>query len=129
MILGDRIRQLRESKKQTQGDIQARTGLLRCYISRVENGYTVPTIDTLEKFANALEVPLYQLFYEGTDVPAAARAREEAPDDNEWAGSCKDVAYFRKLTKCLGAMSPTDRTALVFMCKAMCQRNRTVERS
>ena len=45
------------------GDVENRTGLLRCYISRVENGHTVPAIETLEKFARALEVPIYQLFY------------------------------------------------------------------
>jgi transcriptional regulator with XRE-family HTH domain len=63
MILGDRIRELREAKKLSQGDIEKRTGLLRCYISRVENGHTVPAIETLEKIARACEVPLYHLFY------------------------------------------------------------------
>ena len=63
MIIGDRLRALREDKKLSQGDIEKRTGLLRCYISRVENGHTVPAIETLEKMARALEVPLYQLFY------------------------------------------------------------------
>lgn len=42
---------------------------LRCYISRVENSYTVPAIETLEKLARALEVPLYQLFYDGEEPP------------------------------------------------------------
>ena len=51
MIIGDRIRLLRETKKLSQGDIEKRTGLLRCYISRVENGHTVPAIETLEKLA------------------------------------------------------------------------------
>jgi len=65
MIIGDRLRALREEKKLSQGDIEKRTGLLRCYISRVENGHTVPAIETLEKLARALECPLYQLFYDG----------------------------------------------------------------
>src|SRR5260370_27766909 len=69
MIIGDRLRALREEKKLSQGDIEKRTGLLRCYISRVENGHTVPAIETLEKMARALEVPLYQLFYEGQEPP------------------------------------------------------------
>jgi transcriptional regulator with XRE-family HTH domain len=56
MAIGDRLRALREEKKFTQGDIEKRTGLLRAYISRVENGHTVPAIETLEKFARALEV-------------------------------------------------------------------------
>jgi len=62
MIVGDRLRELREVKNLSQGIIEQRTGLLRCYISRVENGHTVPSIETLEKLARALEVPMYQLF-------------------------------------------------------------------
>ena len=70
MIIGDRLRALHEEKKLSQGDIEKRTGLLRCYISRVENGHTVPAIETLEKMARALEVPLYQLFYDGGSRPS-----------------------------------------------------------
>jgi len=51
MVISDRLRALREEKKLSQGDIEKRTGLLRCYISRVENGHTVPAIETLEKMA------------------------------------------------------------------------------
>ena len=69
MIIGDRLRLLREQKKFSQGEIEKRTGLLRCYISRVENGHTVPAVETLGKFARALEVPLYQLFYDGEEPP------------------------------------------------------------
>jgi transcriptional regulator with XRE-family HTH domain len=69
MVIGDRLRELREQKKFSQGDIEHRTGLLRCYISRVENGHTVPAIETLEKLARALEVPMYQLFYDGAKPP------------------------------------------------------------
>ncbi len=65
MIIGDRLREMREEKKLSQGDIEKRTGLPRCYISSVENGHTVPAIETLEKMARALEVPLYQLFVRG----------------------------------------------------------------
>ncbi len=56
MIIGVRLRALREEKKFSQGEIENRTGLLRCYISRVENGHTIPAVETLEKFARALEV-------------------------------------------------------------------------
>jgi transcriptional regulator with XRE-family HTH domain len=64
LIISDRLRALREEKQLSQGDIEKRTGLLRCYISRVENGHTVPAIETLEKMARALEVPMYRLFYD-----------------------------------------------------------------
>ena len=65
MVIGYRLKELRESKELSQGDIEKRTGLLRCYISRVENGHTVPAVSTLEKMARALEVPMYKLFHEG----------------------------------------------------------------
>jgi transcriptional regulator with XRE-family HTH domain len=65
MLIGERLRALREEKNFSQGVIEKRTGLLRCYISRVEIGHTVPAVETLEKFARALEVPMCQLFYDG----------------------------------------------------------------
>jgi len=65
MIIGRRIRQLREERNLSQADIEERTGLLRVYISRVENGHTIPSLETLERLAAALEIPLHQLFYEG----------------------------------------------------------------
>lgn len=69
MLIGERIRKLREAKGLSQGEFEQRTGLLRSYISRVENGHTVPSLDTLEKVAAALEIPLYRLFYEGDKAP------------------------------------------------------------
>jgi transcriptional regulator with XRE-family HTH domain len=61
MLIGLKLKEIRESKKLSQGDIEERTGLLRCYTSRVENGHTVPAVETLEKYARALEVPLSRL--------------------------------------------------------------------
>jgi transcriptional regulator with XRE-family HTH domain len=69
LMIGERLRTIRESKNLSQGDIEQRTGMLRCYTSRVENGHTVPSIDTLAKYAQALEIPLYQLFYDGEAEP------------------------------------------------------------
>jgi transcriptional regulator with XRE-family HTH domain len=123
MIIGDRIRQLREAKNQSQGDIEKATGLLRCYVSRVENGHTVPAIETLEKFARALEVPMYQLFYEGTDVPVVAKERGFGTDDPEWGSSGKPAAYFHRLGKFLGKMSPNDRRILLQVTGLMASRN------
>ena len=73
MIIGLRLRQLRESKGLSQGDVEKRTGLLRCYTSRVEHGGTVPSIETLQKYAHALEVPLYRFFYDGDNAPEAPK--------------------------------------------------------
>ena len=69
MLIADRLRELREAKKLSQGEIEKRSGLLRVYISRMENGHTVPSIETLEKLARAMEIPLYQFFYEGDEPP------------------------------------------------------------
>ena len=86
MIIGDRLREMREEKKLSQGDIEKRTGLLRCYISRVENGHTVPAIETLEKMARALEVPMYQLFYDGEKPPVLPNLpKRKSSDDIAWA--------------------------------------------
>ena len=78
MDIGKRLRQLREAKGLSQGDIERRSGLLRSYISRVEGGYTAPSISTLEKFAKALEVEPYQILYHGEGRPASPRVPEQA---------------------------------------------------
>jgi transcriptional regulator with XRE-family HTH domain len=94
MIIGERIRLLRESKKLSQGDIEKRTGLLRCYISRVENGHTVPAIETLEKLARAMEVPLYQLFYDGEEPPELPNLpKRKSADDIAWGSTGKEARF------------------------------------
>jgi transcriptional regulator with XRE-family HTH domain len=113
MVICDRLRELRESKNLSQGDIEKRTGLLRCYISRVENGHTVPAIETLEKLARALEVPLYQLFYDGEKPPALPNLlKRKTSDDIAWESSGKNALYLHKLRKCLGKAADKDRKIL-----------------
>jgi len=86
MIIGDRLREMREAKKLSQGDVEKRTGLLRCYISSVENGHTVPAVETLEKLARAFEVPIYQLFYEGEEPPKLPNLlKRSSSEENAWA--------------------------------------------
>jgi transcriptional regulator with XRE-family HTH domain len=65
MEIGQKLRELREAKHLSQADIHQKTDLLRNYTSRVENGFTVPSVETLEKYAYALGVPLYRFFTEG----------------------------------------------------------------
>src|SRR5947209_17660977 len=60
--IGATIRAYRQQKGMSQGDIEKRTGLLRCYLSRVENGHTVPSLETLQKIAYALDLHLSQFF-------------------------------------------------------------------
>src|SRR5260370_37617881 len=87
MEIGQRLRELREQKNLSQGHIEKRTGLLRCYISRVENGHTVPAVETLEKFARALEIPMYQLFYDGDKPPELPNLLKRKSSDATACGS------------------------------------------
>ena len=120
MIIGDRLREMREEKKLSQGDIEKRTGLLRCYISRVENGHTVPAIETLEKMARALEVPLYQLFYDGEKPPPLPPLPIRRTATNlAWGSSGKDGRYLMKFRHQLGRMDDADRRLLFFMAQKM----------
>src|SRR5450631_4380910 len=109
MIIGDRLRVLREQKKLSQGEIEKRTGLLRCYISRVENGHTVPAVETLEKFARALEVPMYQLFYDGEEPPKLPHlSKRRSAEDVAWGGTGKDARTLTKFRRLLGRADETD---------------------
>ena len=65
MLIGRRLREIRVSKRITQAEIRKRTGLHQCYTSRVENGQTVPSVATLEKYARGLEIPIHELFHDG----------------------------------------------------------------
>jgi transcriptional regulator with XRE-family HTH domain len=123
MIIGDRLRVLREDKKLSQGDVEKRTGLLRCYISRVENGHTVPAIETLEKMARAFEVPMYQLFYDGEEPPKLPQLlTRKSSDENAWGNSGKDGRYMSKLRRLLGKSGEQDRKLILYMAQKMANR-------
>src|ERR1700678_279547 len=103
MVIGDRLRELRETKQLSQGDIEKRTGLLRCYISRVENGHTVPAIETLEKLARAMEVPLYQLFYDGDEPPKVMSVlKRNGGQDTQWGSTGRDARTLHQFRRLLG---------------------------
>src|SRR3977135_662954 len=123
MVICDRLRDLRESKNLTQGDIEKRTGLLRCYISRVENGHTVPALETLEKFARALEVPMYQLFYEGEEPPKLPNLpRLKTGDDIAWGSKGKDARLLAKFCRLFSRMGEDNLGIVLFMAQKMARR-------
>src|SRR6201999_2560395 len=123
MIIGERIRLLRETKKLSQGDVEKRTGLLRCYISRVENGHTVPAIETLEKLARAMEVPLYQLFYDGEEPPELPNLpKRRSADDIAWGSAGKDARFLNKLRRLLSKSNDEDRKLILYMAQKMANR-------
>jgi len=111
---------MREDKHFSQGDIEKKTGLLRCYISRVENGHTVPAIETLEKMARALEVPMYQLFYDGEEPPKLPNLpKRKSSDDIAWGSTGKDARFLNKLRRLLGKAEEADRKLLLYMTQKM----------
>ncbi|MGC1684325.1 MAG: helix-turn-helix domain-containing protein [Candidatus Acidiferrales bacterium] len=123
MIICDRLRTLRESKKLSQGDIEKRTGLLRCYISRVENGHTVPSIETLEKLAHAMEVPLYHLFYDGEEPPELPNLpKRKTSDDIAWGSRGKEARILSRFRRLLSKTTETDRRLLLYMAQKMAHR-------
>jgi transcriptional regulator with XRE-family HTH domain len=116
MLIGVRLRQLREQKQMSQGDIEERTGLLRCYISRVENGHTVPSLETLERFAGVLDVPLYQLFYSGEEAPPTPsltprKTVEELTGENAEKGLAPQ--FLLKLRNLLSRLTEPDRDVIL----------------
>src|SRR5208282_1645525 len=123
MIIGERVKFLREQKKLSQGEIEKRAGLQRVYVSRVENGHTVPSVETLEKFARALEIPMYQLFYDGEEPPKLPNLpKRKSTDDILWGSTGKDSRWLHKLRHLLGRTEESDRKILMFMAQKMAKR-------
>jgi transcriptional regulator with XRE-family HTH domain len=123
VIIGDRLRALREQKEFSQGDIEKRTGLFRCYISRVENGHTVPGVETLEKFARALEVPIYQLFYDGEEPPKLPNLpKRKTADDLGWGSKGKDARLLAQFCRLFSRMEEGDLGMVLFMAQKMARR-------
>jgi transcriptional regulator with XRE-family HTH domain len=123
MVIAERLRALREQKQLSQGDIENRTGLLRCYISRVENGHTLPSIETLEKIARALQVPIYQIFYDGEKPPAIRplKIREG------WGSTGHDARTLERFRRLLQRTSVSDLKLLMFMAQRMSQNSRRAD--
>ena len=112
MAVAQRIRKLREGKGLSQGDIERATGMLRGYISRVENGHTVPSVETLERFAIALDVPLYQLFPdqdESAGEQTALTAEDQSPE----------AQFLRRIKGCLRSLRDSDRDLVLELAKRL----------
>ena len=112
MDIGKRLRALREAKGLSQGDIEHGTGLLRCYVSRVENGHTVPTLPVLERWAKALEVGLVQLFAVGGKKPEAPKLPARNPVGRQE----------RMLLGLFSRIPPEDKPLLISLAREMVKR-------
>jgi transcriptional regulator with XRE-family HTH domain len=123
MLISDRVRDLREQKNMSQGEMEKRTGLLRCYISRVENGHTIPTLQTLEKMARALEVPLYVLFYDGEVPPSLPKlVKRKNVHKTSWGDSDKEHRTLNNFRRLLGRVKEEDQRLLLCLANKMAFR-------
>ncbi len=118
MLIGKRLRDLREKLDLSQGDIERRTGLLRCYISRVENGHTVPSLETLERMSAALEVPLYELFYEGDN----ASGQGPKTNSKEQAEAESEARFFEKVKRLTESIDEKDHQLLLYVAQKLATR-------
>jgi transcriptional regulator with XRE-family HTH domain len=124
MVIGMRLRKLREEKNLSQGDIENRTGLLRCYISRVENGHTVPSLGTLERLAAALDIPLFQLFYDGEEPPTLPHlsGRLSAQEVLLDPASESDKKFMQRLRSIVGRIGEQDRELVIHTARKLAAR-------
>lgn len=122
MILSERLRAIREQKKLSQGEIEKRTGLKRCYISRIENGHTVPSLPTLERMARALEVPLYQFFYDGKRPAAPLAVSPARRSDDAWGFEGESARFVHRLQLLLGRIAEPDRKLLFHLASQLVLR-------
>ena len=109
-MIGERLRTLRKEKNLSQGDIEERTGLQRCYVSRVENGHTIPSLDTLSKIANAMELPLGQFF---TDHLSNGSSKNLPPLTEE------EVRFLTQIRRYAMNLNDSDRKLVLTMVKKM----------
>jgi transcriptional regulator with XRE-family HTH domain len=94
--------------------------MLRAYVSRVENGHTVPAVETLEKFARALEVPMYQLFYDGEEPPKLPNLpKRKTAADIAWGSSGKDSRVLEKFRHLFSRTTENDLKLLLFTAQQM----------
>ena len=104
--IGPRLRQLREDKGLTPGDIERSTGMLRAYTSRIERGHAMPSLESLERFAAALEIPLYELF---RDTTGPEREQPQPASEKEK----REEAFFLVLKRCVHDMNHANRRLLL----------------
>ncbi|MGA2371869.1 MAG: helix-turn-helix domain-containing protein [Candidatus Korobacteraceae bacterium] len=110
MNIGETIRNFRLQKSMSQGDIEKRTGLLRCYLSRVENGHTIPSLDTLARIATAMDLPLSRFFTDGASDNGSKATPQLAEDE---------VRFLTQIRRYSPNLNDSDRKLVIAMVKKM----------
>jgi transcriptional regulator with XRE-family HTH domain len=111
MNIGETIRNYRLQKGMSQGDIEKRTGLLRCYLSRVENGHTIPSLDTLAKIATAIDVPLAEFFNDHNNGDKGAKSLPQLAEE--------EVRFLTQIRRYSSSLNDSDRKLVIAMVKKM----------
>jgi len=111
MNIGETIRNFRLQKGMSQGDIEKRTGLLRCYLSRVENGHTIPSLDTLAKIATAMEVPLAHFFADGNGNGDNGKSLPQLSEE--------EIRFLTQIRRYSSGLNDSDRKLVLAMVKKM----------
>jgi len=124
MLIGQRLRDIREAKNLSQADIEWTAGLFRTYISRAENGHTVPSIEILEKWARALRMPLYQVLYEGEEPPKPLKLPSKV-EEKLWRNSVREARELERLRRYLAKMNESDRNVLLAVVGRMAHATRS----
>jgi transcriptional regulator with XRE-family HTH domain len=119
MIIGYRFKQLRESKQLSQADIEKRTGLLRNYISRVENGHTVPSIETLEKMTRAIEVPMYDFFCDAGATTSVVTKPDSTRLVIDRTSSKTGQRLFTQIIDAMNCLSEQNRRLILHIAKKL----------
>ena len=123
-MIHERLKELRKQMGMTQADVTERTGLLRVYLSRLENGRTTPSIPTLEKLARAFDIPIYRFFYESETPPKPPTAKFK--DAQPSPGVEED---FETLRRTLPKLTPQERKFLLNMASGLSRRGSKESRS
>ena len=123
MLIGQKLREIREAKKISQVEIAEATGLVQPYISRMENGHTVPGVETLEKWASALKIPLYQILYDGEEPPKPLKLSGNYRKEL-WGNSGRQLHDLKRLRQYLAKMNDQERELLMSLAGRMATRPR-----
>ena len=111
--IGEVIRRYRNDRGLSQGDIERRTGLLRCYLSRVENGHTVPSLETLAKIAEAMEITLADFF------PVGDMHRDRGGRSTLGELSEQEMRFLAEIRKYTTTLSDADKQLVLAMIRKM----------
>jgi transcriptional regulator with XRE-family HTH domain len=104
--------------------------MLRHYISQVENGHTTPSLETLQRFAGVLDVPLYALFLERQYALPIEEGSTSSPAvcANTFPASKDEGAFaeFRSLAK---AMTKSDRDLILRLARRLAANSKRPTRA